>query len=224
MLASDLNNPEFQGAANPNSMVSVEFFDFAAPDPWASREKQMKVFKEPCPFIKISIPGRTDLTVERPATQSDSINHPHAWARFQLESGRMPSGANIPGWSIESWDELNPDQVKSLKYLSFNTVEQIAGANDTQIQGIGMGGPGLRLRAQTAIAARNGKAVSDAVKERDEEIKGLKDTVTQMQEMMKQFMAAQAIKPTEQPEVDDASRETLTVKRGPGRPAREATA
>lgn len=235
MLASDLNNPEFAGAINPNAMISVEFYDFAAPDPWATREKGIKSFKPSCVFIKKSVPGRTDLTIERPATQTDASEFPGQWMKFQMESGRQPMGDNIPGWKIEDWPELNEEQVRQLKYLRFNTVEQIAGGNDTQIQGIGMGGPGLRLKAQSAIAQRNGQAVSEAVKERDEEIKGLKNTVSQMEAMMKQLMAAQGLKlpetpaETENPEAlefsSDPARETLGLpKRGPGRPPKEVQA
>src|SRR6185436_19384643 len=71
------------------------------------------------------------------------------------------------------WDEVTPEQARQLKFLRFYTVEQIAGANDAQIQGVGMGGEGLRQKAKRALAERNGAAISEEVKARDAKIAAL---------------------------------------------------
>jgi hypothetical protein len=173
MLASDLNNTEFAGARNPNDLLHVEFYDHAALDDWKTRETGIKSYKAECPFIRIAIPGNPNLTVERPADGRDMQEYPRQWLVFQMQTGKIANAENVPGWQLETWDEVTPEQARQLKFLRFYTVEQIAGANDAQIQGVGMGGEGLRQKAKRALAERNGAAVSEEVKARDAKIAAL---------------------------------------------------
>jgi len=185
MLASDLNNAEFVGAKNPDDILSIEFYDHAALDTWKTQTTGIKSYKDACPFIRIAIPGNPNLTVERPADGKDTKRWPRQWLFFQMQTGKIANAENVPGWQIDQWDELGEEQVRQLKFLRFYTVEQIAGANDAQIQGIGMGGQGLREKAKKALAARNGAAVSEEVKARDEKIAELQAQMQEMMEMLK---------------------------------------
>ena len=173
-LASDLDNRDFIGAVDPNEMLQVEFYNHAALDTWATNQSGLKTYLAECPFIRIAIPGNDKTIVERPADGRDTNKYPRQWLVFQMQSGMIANAENVPGWQIEDWDELNPEQVRQLKFLRFYTVEQIAGANDTQIQGIGMGGLALREKAKRALAIKNASAVNDAVAVRDEEIEAFK--------------------------------------------------
>lgn len=175
MLASDLNNPEFSGPTNPDAMVQVEFYDFEAVDKWKTEETGIKAFKPSCPFVRISVPGRQDLTVERPADARDTQRFPRQWMVYQMQTGKIANAENVPGWQIADWSELDPEQVRQLQFLRFYTVEQIAGANDAQVQGIGMGGLGLREKAKRALAERNGQAASNEIAKRDERIAALEE-------------------------------------------------
>lgn len=181
MLASDLNNPEFIGPKNPDDILHIEFYDHAALDTWKTQQTGIKSYKDSCPFIRIAIPGNPNLTVERPADGKDTKRWPRQWLFFQMQTGKIANAENVPGWQLDQWAELGEEQVRQLKFLRFYTVEQIAGANDAQIQGIGMGGQGLREKAKRALAERNGAAVSEEVKARDEKIASLE---AQMQELM----------------------------------------
>lgn len=196
MLASDLNNPEFSGATNPDAMVQVEFYDHEALDMWKTDETGIKTFKPKCPFVRIAVPGRGDLTVERPADKRDTERFPRQWMVYQMQTGKIANAENVPGWQIGDWSELDPEQVRQLQFLRFYTVEQIAGANDAQIQGIGMGGLGLREKAKRALAERNGQAASQEIAKRDERIAAL-------EEKLNAILAASE------------------EKRGPGRPKKE---
>lgn len=173
MLASDLNNPEFTGAQNPDSLVQVEFYNYAALDTWKTNETGIKSYKDECPYIRISIPGNQNSIIERPATGSDTKRWPRQWLVFQMQTGMIANAENVPGWQLDEWSELGQEQVRQLKFLRFYTVEQIAGASDAQIQGIGMGGQGLREKAKRALAEKNGAAVNQEVKARDEKIEAL---------------------------------------------------
>lgn len=175
MLASDLNNPEFAGAINPDAMVQVEFYDHEALDSWKTEETGIKAYKPKCAYIRITIPGRQDLTVERPADQRDANRFPKQFMIYQMQTGKIANAENVPGWQIAEWDELDAEQVRQLNFLRFYTVEQIAGANDAQIQGIGMGGIGLREKAKRALAERNGAAASQEIAKRDERIAALEE-------------------------------------------------
>ncbi len=42
MLATDLNNPDFQGAVNPDSQLYVEFYMHKAIDKWRSDEQSVE--------------------------------------------------------------------------------------------------------------------------------------------------------------------------------------
>lgn len=188
MLASDLNNAEFVGARNPDDILSIEFYDHAALDTWKTQTTGIKSYKDSCPFIRIAIPGNPNLTVERPADAKDTKRWPRQWLFFQMQTGKIANAENVPGWQIDQWDEMGEEQIRQLKFLRFYTVEQIAGANDAQIQGIGMGGQGLREKAKRALAERNGAAVNAEVKARDDLIAEMR---SQMAEMMELIQAKQ---------------------------------
>jgi len=181
MLASDLDNPEFLGPKNPDEVLHVEFYDHAALDTWKTNDTGIKSYKESCPYVRISIPGNPHSMIERAADGRDTLRFPRQWLHFQMQTGKIANAENVPGWQIDQWPELDGEQVRNLKHLRFYTVEQIAGANDAQIQGIGMGGNGLREKAKRAIAERNGAMVNQEVKARDEKIAALED---QMQRLM----------------------------------------
>lgn len=183
-LASDLSNPAFSGATNPDSALDVEFYNFAALDSWETEKTGIKTYVKECPFIRISIPGNDKTVIERPAHKRDTERFPRQWMVFQMQTGMIANAENIPGWQLDDWDEMDKELVRNLKFLRFYTVEQLAGANDAQIQGIGMGGLGLREKARKALAERNAALVQNAVGERDKEIEDLKAQMAQLMEMV----------------------------------------
>jgi hypothetical protein len=184
MLASDLNNPEFAGPQNPDSLLQIEFYDHAAEDTWKSEETGVKSFRAECPYIRISIPGNKNTTVERPADGRDIKRFPNQWLFYQMQTGKIADAHNVPGTKLEDWLELDKEIIRQLTYLRFYTVEQIAGANDAQIQGIGMGGNGLRERAKAFLKERQGAAVNTEMKARDNEIAALKEQMAKLMDML----------------------------------------
>ena len=187
MLASDLDNPEFAGPVNPDSMLSVEFYDYAALDKWETDKTGIKTYRTECPFVRISIPGNDKSIVERPAEGIDTRRFPKQWLWYQMQTGKIANAENVPGWPLEQWEELNAEQVRQLKFLRFFTVEQIAGANDAQVQGIGMGGNSLRTKAQAAVAAKNGAEVKDEVAKRDSKIADLEDKLSRVMAVLEKL-------------------------------------
>lgn len=189
MLASDDNNPEFSNPKDPDSLLHVEFYDYKALDDWETREKGTKIYRKECPFIRIQVPGNNLNIIERPADGRDVLRFPKQWLYYQMQTGKIADGADVPGWKIDEWDELDHATKHKLKFLRFVTVEQLAGATDAQIQGIGMGADGIRVRARQALQARNRKDVDSAVAERDATIKAQGEQLAAMQKQMAEMMA-----------------------------------
>ncbi len=103
-----------------------------------------------------------------------------------MQEGLADHGKNVPGWSIDEWEALNTDERKLLKYLNFHVVEQIAGASDAQIQGIGMGGLGLREKARHALKARMDAGVRAEMEQKDQKIAQLESKIDRLAQLIEQ--------------------------------------
>jgi hypothetical protein len=196
MLASDLNNPEYANPQNPDSMLQVEFYMHAAEDTWKTQETGIKAFRAECPFIRISIPGNSLSIVERPANGTDPKRFPREWLTFQMATGQVDQSADLPTDTPLSKLGLDAETMRQLEYLRFRSVEKLAHANDMQIQGVGMGGIGLRDKARMFLAEQKATTAQQAVDERDARIKSLEDKLDRLLSLTEE-------------------------KRGPGRPRNE---
>lgn len=216
-LASDLNNPEFVGAVNPDSLLHVEFYMHHPIDKWATDEASykagrrvvVKIGDKPVPFVRIMKPGDNTSIIETSVREEHKQRWPQQWLYFQMNEGLVNDGSGVSGWKIEDWDELKDqdEQIRDLKYRRFYTVEQIAGANDAQVQGMGIGGTGLRERARAALRGK----VSDAIAEKDAQLKSMQEQMQKMQEQMAALLA----RPTEiQTETQDEHRSETKKRRG----------
>lgn len=213
MLASDLNNPEFSGAKDPDSGLYVEFYWNEPVDSWESRkasneQQRNVVIKLPKqPFVRIMVPGDKTSEFTSAVTEAHKQRFPRHWLAWQIAEGLIGGEEDIPGWKLSEWDELNADMCHELQYLRFQTVEQLAGASDKQIQGIGIGGLSLREKARIALRNKMGEETRIAIEARDAENAALKEKMQKLEEQMANLLISQ---PEKQP-----------VKRGRGRPAKE---
>lgn len=198
MVASDLNNPAFVGAINPDTLLHVEFY-MHEPEDVHKSEEQGKIVRGPKqPYIRISNPGDKTSIVESPVFERHKARWPDRWLYFQIKEGLVEGAVEVPGWRIEEWTHLNPEQLRELKFLRFSVVEQVAGASDEQIQKLGMGGLGLREAARQALRARMGAETREAMEKKDAEISALKQANVEMLEKFAKFeafMAASSDKP-----------------------------
>ena len=197
-LASDLNNPNFQGAVNPDSMMSVEFFMHEPEDVHKSETAGMVVRGPAIPYVRIQAPGDHTSIMESPVMESHKRRWPEKWLYFQIQNNMVEGVAEIPGWKIEEWTELNPEQVRNLKFMRFSVVEQVANASDSQCQRMGMDGAGLREKAKLALRARMNVEMQQEMEKKEAEISALKESNTKLAERMakfESFMAASEQKP-----------------------------
>lgn len=193
MLASDLNNPEFSNPINPDTLLHIEFYYDEPIDKWESEQqtsaagKRVIVKRPKQAFIFISRPGDVTSEIRRAVVESDKARFPREWLYFEINEGLTEQ--TVPGWSIDEWPELTPDQRRELKFLRFQVVEQIAGASDSQVQKMGMGGAGLRELAKVAMRARMGAEVRDEMQKKQQEIDTMKALLKAQDERMARMEA-----------------------------------
>lgn len=199
MLASDVANPNFSGASNPDDALFVEFYWHEPVDDWLMRTTGEKKVLDRRPFVLIQRPGDNTTVIRTEAREDHKQRFPRQWMYFQMKEGLVDT-KNLPGTPLESWDELKDkqDYILDLKSKRFFTVEAIAMASDAQVQGIGMGGLGLREKAKQFLKAQMGNEVKQELAKKDEEIAELRRMVESLAEKIGE------------PE-----------KRGPGRPRKE---
>ena len=187
MLASDLNNPAFVGPVNPDSLLAVEFY-MHEPEDVHKSEVEGRVVRLPAiPYVRISSAGDHTSVMETPVTEVHKRRWPDRWLYFQIQNNMVEGAAEIPGWKIEEWTHLNPEQVRDLKFMRFSVVEQVANASDAQCQKMGMQGYGLREQARQALRARVGADVKAEMDKKDAKIKELEEKMARFEA----FMASQ---------------------------------
>ena len=195
LMASDDDNPAFVNPRNPDDVMSVEFYDYKALDQWKTRETGEKTYLPEFPYIRIAQPGNDKSIIERPAMEADRKRWPKHWLYYQMQTGKIGNSDSAPGWKLDDWAEVDAERARNLKHNRFFTVEQIANASDMQIQGIGMGGVGLREKAQAALRMKREQEIASAVGERDQKIAAMQTQMEEMRTMMQQFMAAKPAEP-----------------------------
>ena len=181
MLASDLNNPEFTNPSNPDSQLFVDFFwhepEGSAPEPASVPQGRLPKM----PYIRIMAPGNDKSVIETPVREDHKARWPQKWLAWQMREGLIEgASADVPGWKLTEWDALNEQQRRELEYLRFTTVEQLAGASDAQLQRLGMGGIGLRLKAREAVKNRNEAEIRKATQAQANEIAELRAMVEKL--------------------------------------------
>jgi hypothetical protein len=224
MLATDLNNPEFVGARNPDHGLFVEFYWHEPVDAWKSREESQRLQKkvvvkgEKTIYCRTMVPGRKDTIWEEVVREHHKQRFPREWLAWQISEGLVGGDGDIPGWKLSEWPELNEDQVRELLYLRFQTVEQLAGATDHQLQGIGMGGLELRQKARVALGNKMGAETKAVLEAKEKETEELKARLAKLEALLMNGSGAMITQKEGQEPIVEPLPE---VRRGPGRPPRD---
>lgn len=182
MLASDLNNPEFVNPVSPDSMLHVEFYWKDPVNKWQSETQGKEVRGAKVPFVRIMRPGDPTSIIETAVRDDHKARWPQKWLAWQVREGLLEGASNdVPGWKIEEWPVVKGEQVNELRYLRFSTVEQIAGASDSQIQRLGIGGIGLREQARAALKERNKSEFNAEMAQKDKEIADMRERLAKLE-------------------------------------------
>ncbi len=180
LLASDDNNRDFAGARNPDDVLHVQFFVKATPNNFMSKKEGRPIFQDEN-FIKIMVPGRSDLTVERPIEPGDENRFPRQWMMFRNATAESEQ---LVGTPVAEWPILTRSQAEELRAKKFYTVEQVASCSDDQITALGMNANNLRIKARAFLSVAKDSAVAQAqaeqLKERDDRIAALEAKLDQV--------------------------------------------
>lgn len=187
-LESDMANPNFAGARNPDDLLWVQFSMKAMQNHFRSKEEGRPIFEDQL-WIEIRVPGNALTIIERPSVDEDKRRFPRQWAYFEQTHGK--EGQNV-GTPLTQWPLLKPAQIEEMRALKFYTVEQLAFASDQQISTIGMAGgmapASLRERAKLYLesAKESGLAVKQAerIKAQDEQMAAMQRQMDEMKAML----------------------------------------
>ena len=139
------------------------------------------------PFVRIQTPGDNLNVINRPATDNDAAEWPKQWANFAAGRQAIPEGT-----PLEILLPNNPEVVEHLHHLKVFVIEQLAAANDTALQSMGMGARKLQEDAKAYLAmADKGKGfhelrasvekMQNEMKARDDKIAALTAEVTRLE-------------------------------------------
>lgn len=134
MIASDLNNPEYAGASNPDARLAVQFYSKPMQNEFESEKQGRPIFYD-CDFVKIFVPGDSTSVIDVPVREDHKKRFPLHWAHYQNKHGGDSKEIGTP---LSHWPRLSQAQVEELRALKFYTVENVAGASDANLQRLGM--------------------------------------------------------------------------------------
>lgn len=135
------------------------------------------------PFIRIMVPGDTTNIIDQPVRDDHKERFPRQYQYFLMQN----ENGDIPGTKLEEWHRASPSdisdaQVAELQILKFRTVEQVATASDAQMMRVGMGGVGLRLRAQAFLRMKADNTANAELAEAKAQLAALQAQVAALME------------------------------------------
>lgn len=177
MLASDVNNQQFVGAQDPDSVMIVRFYKRAVKNNFKSAQEGRPVHEDKI-YCEYYPAGSTLLKMDVPASEYHKMRFARQWAYYQTTQG----DSREVGTPLSQWAILSPADVENLRGMKFNTVENIAGASDASLQTLGMGAAGmaphvLRARAQAYLTAAQDTALPQ---KQAEDIEALKKQIADL--------------------------------------------
>lgn len=178
MLASDVNNQQFAGAMDPDAVMVARFYKKAVQNNFKTKLEGRPIFEDKI-YCEYYPAGSTLLRMDVPAHESHKMRFAKQWAYYQSTQGGDSREIGTP---LTQWALLSPADVENLRGMKFNTIENIAGASDLQLQGLGMGAAGLaphilRARAQAYLMAAKDTALPQ---KQAEDIEALKRQIADL--------------------------------------------
>lgn len=188
MLASDMNNPQFTGAVDPDAVMIARFYKRAVQNKFLSKKEGRPIFEDQI-FCEYYPAGNTLLRMDVPAHEAHKQRFARQWAYYVSTQGGDSREVGTP---LTSWPLLSPADAENLRGAKFNTVENIAAASDGQLQALGMGVAGmaphvLRTRAQAFLGAAQDTALPQ---KQAEDIEALKKQVADLTALLQAQPAA----------------------------------
>lgn len=177
-----------------DSRLAVRFYKKAVQDAAKSTEAGRPIFEEK-DFVVIMVPGDKDNIVDR-QVWDDASNPNSDTQRFgrQYDAWRRNQQQETTGTPLSAWPGVTRSQVEELAYLKVYSVEQLASVSDGNLQKMGPGYLGLRLKARDFLQAAAGTAPVEKMRaeleKRDSEMETLKRALREQGEALAQLQKA----------------------------------
>lgn len=215
MLASDVANPNFAGAKDPDSALIVEFYVKPVQNNFMSSKEGRPIFEDVV-YVHIMVPGDKNNDWHTPARDDHKARFPKQWQFFL---NKTQGDARETGFPLMEWPSITRSQAEELRGMKFFTLESLANASDQNISAIGMvGGMApfmLREKARAFLKAATDSAhpqhQAEELAKANAEIERLKQQVAQLASVVPQALG----------QVPVAAE---PARRGPGRPPKQASA
>jgi len=173
-IASDIANPDFVGASNPDRSLTVMFYSKPIKNNFESEKQARPIFTD-CDMVRIQLPG-DDKNIIDTAVRPDHIERfPRHWAHYQ---NKMAGDQRLIGKTpIDQWPRITPAMAEELRGIKFLSVDDVANASDQQIQALGMiAGQSphafrdaarayLRMASGEAVETKTAQALAEAAEE-----------------------------------------------------------
>lgn len=193
MLASDLNNPEFAGAVNPDMRLACKFYSKPVRQAYASEQEGRPIYSD-VDYVQIFVPGDSTTVIDTPVRDDHKRRFPLQWAHYQNRHG---TDAREVGTPLDKWPRITPAQAEELRALKFYTVENVANASDANLQRIGMiAGMSPFAFREAAMrflrVAKDDAAVAqatEAAKAAEERTRALEETIAAQQKALEELQA-----------------------------------
>ena len=191
MLASDVNNPQFVGAQDPDSIMVARFYVKAVRNNFKSNAEGRHVFEDKT-YCEYYPAGQRLLVMDIPVREEHKMRFPKQWAYFQSTKKSDGAGSGTP---LDHWPLLSPADVENLRALKFSTVDQIAACSDSGLQALGMGMAGMSAHVFRATAQAYLGAAKDTAlpQQQAADIEALKKQIADLTAMLKPAPAAPAV-------------------------------
>lgn len=169
MIASDADNPQYQGAHNPDSRLAVRFYVRPVNNAFESEAQGRPIFTD-VDYVEIFVPGDNNTIIDQPVREDHKKRFPIQWAHFQNQHAKDTREMGTP---LTEWTILSKSQVEELRALKFFTVDAIASASDQNIMRLGMAAGmspyAFREKAQQFLKMASGVAVAGEAEKRAKE-------------------------------------------------------
>ncbi len=186
MIASDVNNPDFVGARNPDGALSVLFYSTALQNNFKTEQEGRPIFED-VEMVKIFLPGDDKTVVDTYVREEHKRRFPLQWAHFKnKQDGEQQLAGKTP---LSAWARITPAQVQELRAMKFLSVEDVANASDLNIQALGsvagMGAHAFREAARNYLRVAAGEAADTKTSQ------ALADMTAQNEQLRAQMAAMQ---------------------------------
>ncbi len=181
-LASDVNNTQFAGAMDPDSVMVARFYKRAIHQTFESEKQGRPIYKDVI-FCEYYPAGNTLMRMDVPAYDHHKQRFAKQWAYYQTTQNE--DGGQL-GTPLSQWAILSPADVENLRGMKIHTIEQVASMSDAGLQTMGMGVAGmgahvLRARAQAYLGAAQDSALPQ---KQAQEIEELRKALAEMKAMI----------------------------------------